>query len=58
MRARDDSEELAATQKRALENKLSRERAVLKQFDLHEQRKQEADHIRAEVRASSYSNQC
>ena len=47
-----------ATQKRVLENKLSRERAVLKQFDLQEQRKQEADRIRAEVRAISYSYHC
>lgn len=51
MRERDESEELVAAQKRALENRLTRERAVLKQFDLQEQRKQEADRIRAEVRA-------
>ena len=47
-----------ATQKRALENKLSRDRAVLKQFDLQEQRNQEADRIQAEVRAISYSYYC
>ncbi len=50
MRERDARDERLAAQRRALENRLARERAILNKVQLEEEKKKDAEAMKIEVR--------